>query len=154
MNRSAGKKLLAATFIVLSLGPLSLFAQKNLQKVAVIAPASKGEQTDSFSYSAKDRRDPFEVLYQARSAKPTLSAQKKVGYELEELKVVGVVKSGTVKFAVMEDIQGKGLFFKKGDFINTGMWIEEILDNQIVFAHKLRGDVRKIPIDIPRKQEG
>jgi Tfp pilus assembly protein PilP len=152
MNKTARKKLLAMAFIVLFFAPFFLFAQEKLQK-AVVAPPSKAVQ-DNFSYSAKDRRDPFEALYQARTTKPTLSVQKKAGYELEELKVVGVVKSGAVKFAVMEDIQGKGLFFKKGDFINTGMWIEEILDNKIVFAHKLRGDVRKIPIDIPRKQEG
>jgi Tfp pilus assembly protein PilP len=153
MNKIAGKRLFVTTFIALSLAPLFLFAEEKPQK-AVIVPAPKVVQIESFSYSAKDRRDPFEVLYQARAIKPTPSVQKKAGYELEELKVVGVVKSGAVKFAVMEDIQGKGLFFKKGDFINSSMWIEEILDNQVVFAHKLRGDVRKIPIDIPRKQEG
>jgi Tfp pilus assembly protein PilP len=146
MSNQLGAVILAVLFV-----PLCLFAEDKAQKTA--SPTVK-TQTGVFSYSAQDRRDPFEVTYQARATKPTPLAQKRSGYELEELKVVGVVKTGAVKFVVMEDIQGRGLFFKKGDFINSSMWILEILDNQIILAHKLRGDIRKIPVDIPRKQEG
>jgi hypothetical protein len=34
------------------------------------------------------------------------------------------------------------------------MWVFDILDDKIILGHRLRGDIRKIPIDIPRKQEG
>lgn len=104
-----------------------------------------------FSYASQDRRDPFDPLY-LRSAKSRQTANvRKPGYELEELKVVGVVKTGAVKFAMMEDTQGRGLMFKRGDFINKNLWLLDILDDKILMAYKLRGDTKKIAIDIPRK---
>lgn len=75
----------------------------------------------------------------------------KTGYELEELKLVGVMKAGADKFAVMEDIQGKGLLFKKGQNLNSNMWISDILEEKIILSHRLRGDVRMITLNIPRK---
>jgi Tfp pilus assembly protein PilP len=112
----------------------------------------KAKQTDigNFSYSSVDRRDPFEPVYLIK-IKKTKPETKKTGYELEELRLVGVLKTGAVTFAMMEDIQGKGLLFKKGDFLNKNLWVLDVLEEKMVLGYKLKGDVRKIAIDIPRK---
>lgn len=108
--------------------------------------------TAAFSYTSQDRRDPFEQVHVLKTKRQDVPLNKlKSGYELEELKLVGVVKTGAVTFAVMEDTQGKGLMFKKGDFLNSNLWLVDFLQDKVVFAHKLKGDVRKIPVDIPRK---
>ena len=52
---------------------------------------------------------------------------------------------------MMEDMQGKGLLFKKGDFLNRNMWIFDVLQDKVILAYKLRGDIHKISLDIPRK---
>jgi len=92
-------------------------------------------------------------LYLGKARKKEKGSTEKVGYELEELKLAGVIKTGTVTFVMMEDLQGKGMMFKKGDFLNNNLWVLDILDDKVVLAQKLRGDIRKIPLDIPRKQE-
>ncbi len=105
-----------------------------------------------FTYSSQDRRDPFEQVHLLKMPKknPGIGVQKS-GYELEELKLVGVVKTGAVTFAVMEDTQGKGMMFKRGDFINSNMWLLDFLEDKVVFGYKLRGDIRRIAVDLPRK---
>ena len=75
----------------------------------------------------------------------------KMGYELEELKLVGVITSGGVRFAMMEDMQGKGQLFKQGDFLNKNLWVFDVLEDKVIVAYRLRGDIRKIPMDISRK---
>ena len=52
---------------------------------------------------------------------------------------------------MMEDAQGKGMLFKKGDFINKNLWVFDLLEDKVILAYKLKGDIRKIPMDIPRK---
>ncbi len=122
-----------------------LFATEEMKEPPALSTAG------DFSYVSKDRRDPFDPLY-LRSAKKHQTANvRKPGYELEELKVVGIVKTGAVKFAMMEDTQGRGLMFKKGDFVNNNLWLLDILDDKIVMGYKVRNDTRKIAIDIPRK---
>ena len=104
-----------------------------------------------FSYTSKDRRDPFEPLYLTKIKQARAGSVLKEGYELEELKLVGVLKTSGGRFAMMEDMQGKGLLFKKGDHLNKNTWIMDIEDEKIVVAHSVKGDVRKVAIDIPRK---
>jgi Tfp pilus assembly protein PilP len=125
-------------------GPSCLYSQTN-------AINKTRPKTKDFSYSAQDRRDPFESLCEAKTKKTSLELKRKEGYELEELKLVGVIKTGSIKFAMMEDIQGRGLLFKKGDFLNKNLWLLDVLEDKVVLAHRLRGDIRKIPMDIPRK---
>lgn len=136
----------ALLFCSLFLGPLAGRAQEK-------APP-KGPVPDigDFTYSSQDRRDPFEQVHLLKMAKKNLGiGVQKSGYELEELKLVGVIKSGAVTFAVMEDTQGKGMMFKKGDFINSNMWLLDFLEDKVVFGYKLRGDIRRIAVDLPRK---
>ncbi|MGD0235684.1 MAG: pilus assembly protein PilP [Syntrophorhabdales bacterium] len=104
-----------------------------------------------FSYTSKDRRDPFEPVFLAKVKQRQVSGTLKEGYELEELKLVGMLKSGGAKFAMMEDTQGKGLLFKQGDFVNKTTWIMDIDDEKVIMAYKIKGDIRKFAIDIPRR---
>jgi Tfp pilus assembly protein PilP len=114
--------------------------------------AAPAQDMERFSYSSQDRRDPFEPVYLLKGAKRTsVGTTQKEGYELDELKFVGVMKSGAVTFALMEDMQGKGLLFKKGDFLNRNLWVLNTLENKVILAYKLRGDIHKISLDIPRK---
>ncbi|MGD0489743.1 MAG: pilus assembly protein PilP [Syntrophorhabdales bacterium] len=116
------------------------------------ATAATAQDMDRFSYTSKDRRDPFEPVYLLKAARRTsVGTTRKEGYELDELKFVGMMKSGSVTFALMEDMQGKGLLFKKGDFLNRNLWVFDALEDKVILAYKLRGDIRKISLDIPRK---
>jgi Tfp pilus assembly protein PilP len=136
------------SLIVLFLGLMAVppFAAFSAEKT----PEGRPNSSD-FSYNSQDRRDPFESVYEAKTRKTVPDSKQKEGYELEELKLVGVVKTGDVKFVMMEDVQGRGLLFKKGDFINSSVWLLDILEDKVILAHKLRGDIRKIAMDIPRK---
>lgn len=123
------------------------------------AESNKGVQPDKarttnindFTYTSQ-RRDPFEraVAFKAKNQPPGTDLVK-AGYELEELKLVGVMKAGTEKFAVMEDMQGKGLLFKKGQNLNSTLWVSDILEEKIILGHRLKGDTRLITLNIPRK---
>lgn len=86
------------------------------------------------------------------AAKKKGAARKaKEGYQLDELKFVGMVKSGATMSVMMEDGQGMGILFKKGDFLNKNMWVLDILDDKVIVAYRLKGDIHKISLDIPRK---
>jgi len=162
MNRHPRSSLLLVFLLFLSLtGPAWPQVAKE-QKPVPEPKAAKEQQASAsmptidlgnFAYTSKDRRDPFEAIYLQRLKKEPSSRGQKSGYELEELKVVGTLKTGAVTFVMMEDKQGKGLLFKKGDHINNNLWVTNILENKMVMAYKLRGDLRKIEMDIPRKQE-
>ncbi len=141
--RSRSRGAILAVFIFVLISPV--FAAPG----AVQDPA----KSSGFSYSSQDLRDPFESVYVAKALKTLPNSKAKEGYELEELKLVGIIKTGAVKFAMMEDVQGRGLMFKKGYFLNSSLWLLDILEDKVILAHKLRGDIRKIAMDIPRKQE-
>ena len=138
---------LVITLLIICLTPAPLFSQARPEpKKSALAAGSE------FSYESKDRRDPFEPLFLAKLKQRQSSwTQSKEGYELEELKLVGVLKSGGTKFAMMEDMQGKGMLFKEGDHVNKTMWLMDVGDEKITVAYRIKGDVRKIAIDIPRK---
>jgi Tfp pilus assembly protein PilP len=146
MGRITNSALLALLCCVLLVVPFVVGATG--EKAEEKQPPS---DIGNFSYTSQDRRDPFEQVHMLKSRKDASFGALKSGYELEELKLVGVVKTGAVTFAVMEDTQGKGLMFKKGDFLNNNLWLLDFLEDKVVFAYKLKGDVRKIPVDIPRK---
>ena len=155
-------RLLAAVLVALALAaPGAAHGQVKgaaaPQAQGPLAPAAevKGPpswDTKDFSYESQDRRDPFEPVYLLRVRnKKRAEAMDKTGYELEELKLAGVLKEGAVRFAMMEDLQGRGLLFKKGDFLNKNLWVFDILDDKVIMAYKLKGDIKKVPVDLPRK---
>jgi Tfp pilus assembly protein PilP len=133
------------TFLLLCLAPVTVFSQAKTET------KKSGPVDQDFSYTSKDRREPFEPVFLAKVKQRQVSGTLKEGYELEELKLVGMLKSGGAKFAMMEDTQGKGLLFKQGDFVNKTTWIMDIDDEKVIMAYKIKGDIRKFAIDIPRR---
>jgi hypothetical protein len=116
-----------------------------------------------FEFKPEGRRDPFEpvLMLKAKSAREVKVVKDKkrdtdaVGYELEELKLVGVLKSDKGMIAMMEDVQGKGIFIKKGDPLNEKMWVADISSSNVVFAYKSKGEIKKVIVDLPvKKQKG
>ncbi|MCX7965471.1 MAG: hypothetical protein N2596_02450, partial [Syntrophorhabdaceae bacterium] len=69
-------------------------------------------------------------------------------------KLVGILKAGDARVAMMEDMQGRGILFRKGDFLNKNLWIVDILDGHIILGYKLKGEIRTFILDIPRQKEG
>ncbi|MCX8021403.1 MAG: pilus assembly protein PilP [Syntrophorhabdaceae bacterium] len=112
---------------------------------------------DDFVYTSENRRDPFEPVYLSKvkrgSVKPTTVEKQveKKGYELDELKLTGILKSDNVAIVMMEDLQGRGINFKKGDYLNQNLWIVDIREDRVVFGYKLKGEIKNFAIDIPRK---
>lgn len=110
-----------------------------------------------FVYTSEGRRDPFEpvLLLKAKSSREVKVAKNKtatseaLGYELEELKLVGILKSDKGMIAMMEDTQGKGIFFRKGDYLNQNMWVADISSSNVILAYKLKGEIKKVVVDIP-----
>ena len=107
-----------------------------------------------FVYTSSNRRDPFEPIFLTDPKQPGKADALKRGYELEELKLVGIMKTGNKNLAMMEDIQGKGMLFKKNDYLNKNLWIVNILAEKVEFGYKIKGEIRTFTIDIPRKKEG
>lgn len=125
------------------------------------APVKKYDVED-FTYNAQGARNPFEpvLLLKAKTSRGmSVKASKdkgdrapeKLGYELEELRLVGVIKSGTGMIAMMEDTQGKGIFFRKGDHLNKNMWVTDVSASGVVLGYKTKGETKKITVDIPSK---
>jgi Tfp pilus assembly protein PilP len=131
------------------------------KKETVKEAAAKKFDVEDFVYSAEGR-DPFEpvLLLKAKTSRGlSVSARsskekkepERVGYELEELRFVGVIKSGTGMIAMMEDMQGKGVFFRKGDHLNKNMWVMDVSASNMVVGYKSKGETKKIVVDIPSK---
>jgi len=51
----------------------------------------------------------------------------------------------------MEDMQGKGIFFRKGDHLNKNMWVMDVSASSMVVGYKTKGETKKIVVDIPSK---
>ncbi len=129
------------------------------KKEAAKEDTAKKFDVEDFTYSAEGR-DPFEpvLLLKAKTSRGVSvgsSRDKKeaerIGYELEELRFVGVIKSGTGMIAMMEDMQGKGIFFRKGDHLNKNMWVMDVSASSMVVGYKTKGETKKIVVDIPSK---
>jgi hypothetical protein len=104
-----------------------------------------------FVYSSEGRRDPFQSLPLARLRESKTKKATKRGYELEELKIVGLLKTDKSKYVMMEDVQGKGITFQKGDYLNSNLWVVDVLDSNVVFGYKLKEEIKKFTVDVPRK---
>jgi Tfp pilus assembly protein PilP len=121
----------------------------------------KKYNVEDFTYNTEGSRNPFEpiLLLKAKTARQVSVRTSKgkgdqperIGYELEELRLVGVIKSGTGMIAMMEDTQGKGIFFRKGDYLNRSMWVIDVSTSGMVLGYKTRGETKKITVDIPAK---
>lgn len=133
-------------------------------------PAVPKYDVEDFAFSPEAARNPFEpvLLLKAKtsrglSVKAPANSHKgskakpekadKLDYELEELRLVGVIKSGTGgMIAMMEDSQGKGVFFRKGDYLNKNLWVMDVSASGVMLAYKAKGEIKKIAVDIPTKK--
>jgi Tfp pilus assembly protein PilP len=114
-------------------------------------PGGPALNVSDFVFSTENRRNPFEPVNLLKAKQHRESGGTKAGYELEELRLVGTVKSDKKRVAMMEDMQGKGVMLKKGDFINNNLWVVDIPENKVVLGYKLKGEVKKIDVDLPKK---
>jgi Tfp pilus assembly protein PilP len=145
-QKSNMKTILIIAMLVFICSPSNLFCQEPKK----LAPPAKFNVGD-FNYTSDNRRDPFEPVYLARVKRSKEATSLKRGYELEELKLVGILKTDKTKFAMMEDMQGKGIMFKKGDNLNNNLWVADVVDGRVILAYKLKNDIKNINIDIPKK---
>ncbi|MBP1748243.1 MAG: Pilus assembly protein, PilP [Deltaproteobacteria bacterium] len=117
---------------------------------------------EDFSFGPEVSRNPFEpiLLLKAKTSRGvSVKASKakaekadKLDYELEELRLVGVIKSDTGgMIAMMEDSQGKGIFFRKGDYLNKNLWVMDVSASGVMLGYKAKGEIKKIAVDIPTK---
>jgi Tfp pilus assembly protein PilP len=140
------KDILILSLLIFICSTGILFSQEQKQ-IATPAKFNVGD----FTYTSDNRRDPFEPVYLARVKRSKEATSLKRGYELEELKLVGILKTDKAKFAMMEDMQGKGIMFKKGDNLNNNLWVADVVDGRVILAYKLKNDIKNINIDIPKK---
>lgn len=108
-------------------------------------------EIENFVYTSKGRRDPFFATALNERKRSVAKKEEKVSYELEELRIVGILRTEGGFYAMMEDKQGNGMLFKVGDYVNKNMWIQEIRTDRIVFAYKLKEEIRTISMDVPKK---
>ena len=151
-------------FTLMLFAPLSFAVEIKQSTQTIKEQQTKKEEMKvdigDFEYKSEGRRDPFEpvLLLKAKSAREVRIIKDKkndteaLGYELEELKLVGVLKSDKGMMAMMEDTQGKGIFFRKGDPLNQNMWVADISNTNVVFAYKLKGEIKKVVVDLPTKK--
>ncbi len=141
------KNIIIFAILFFILYPCSSFCQE--AKKASTPP--KKLDIGDFNYTSENRRDPFEPVYLAKVKNTKAATSLKRGYELEELKLVGILKTEKTKFAMMEDMQGKGIMFKKGDNLNNNLWVADVVDGRVILAYRLKNDIKNINIDIPKK---
>jgi len=143
---------------------ISFAAEVKKESKTIKEQETKKEETKfdigDFEYKSEGRRDPFEPVLLLREksrrevkvVKDKKSTEDALSYELEELRLVGVLKSDKGMMAMMEDTQGKGIFFRKGDPLNQNMWVADISNSNVVFAYKLKGEIKKVVVDLPTKK--
>ncbi len=153
-------------FTLIFFASVSLAAEEKKDSQPVKESQVKNDEVKydigDFEYKSEGTRDPFEpVLMNKVKEKRTVMVDKskkaveeKKGYELEELRLVGVLKSDKGMMAMMENTQGEGIFYRKGDPLNNrlGMWVADISDSNVVFAYKLKGEIKKVVVDLPTKK--
>ena len=154
--------LILAVFLFIKSGQDIVLAQTKAEpkkpeaakEVKKAEPAPSKFNVGDFTYTSANRRDPFEAVSLGDSKKLGKTAASKRGYELEELRLVGIMRAGNNNIAMMEDIQGKGMLFKKNDYLNKNLWIVNILADKVEFGYKIKGEIKTFTLDIPRKKEG
>ena len=150
---------IVAAFMLITACQGASFAQAKVEpkkqpEAKKAEPAPPQFNVGDFTYTSSNRRDPFEPLFLTNPKQPGKADALKRGYELEELKLVGIMKTGNKNLAMMEDMQGKGMLFKKNDYLNKNLWIVNILAEKVEFGYKIKGEIKTFTIDIPRKKEG
>lgn len=157
-NPQSEPNLLLVIFLLITLCQGVSFAQPKIEpklsEANKVEPVPAKFNVSDFTYTSSNRRDPFEPIFLTDPKRQGKANVLRKGYELEELKLVGVMKDGNKNLAMMEDTQGKGILFKKNDYLNKNLWIVDILAEKVRFGYKIKGEMRTFTIEIPRKKEG
>ena len=145
--------------------PLVMPPKKKL--TSSIAKVMKEEKKEPpYSYKAEGRRDPFKSLLFGRAAQKEKEQKEGVkingplqNYDLETLKLVGIVWGELGNFAIIEAPDGKGY----NAYLNTPIgrhngWIKEITADKIVISESyinIKGEKKDKEVVVElRKEEG
>jgi Tfp pilus assembly protein PilP len=147
---------LLTCLIVFSTG---CFVYGQATKTAPPPLSDKKYELGEFSFGAKNMRDPFEPVFLLKARKLKVSHQVaadkakglREGYELEELRLVGIIQKEKARYAMMEDLQGKGMLFKKGDLINPQLWIVDVAENRVVMGYRTKKEVKTFEVEIQKR---
>lgn len=132
-----------------------------------IAKVKEGEKKEPpYSYKAEGRRDPFKSLLLGRAAQKEKEQKEMVkivgplqNYDLETLKLVGIVWGELGNFAIIEAPDGKGYTA----YLNTPIGkhdgrIKEIMADKIVISESyinIKGEKKdREMVIVLRKEEG
>ena len=130
--------------------------------VAPVETAMTTEKMPEYVYNPAGKRDPFRTFIESvtekkeRAAAPVSPLQS---YDLNTLRLVGIMMLPGKKVAIVEDPSGKGYHVKVGTHIglNDGV-VVEILKDEVIVEEKyldetLQTKARKVSVKIP-KEEG
>ena len=130
--------------------------------VAPVETAMTTEKMPEYVYNPAGKRDPFKTFIESvtekkeRAAAPVSPLQS---YDLNALRLVGIMMLPGKKVAIVEDPSGKGYHVKVGTHIglNDGV-VVEILKDEVIVEEKyldetLQTKARKVSVKIP-KEEG
>ena len=129
--------------------------------VAPVQAEMSTEKMPEFVYNPAGKRDPFRTFIESvtekkeRAAAPVTPLQN---YDLNTLRLVGIMMLPGKKVAIIEDPSGKGYHVKVGTHIglNDGV-VVEILKDEVIVEEKyldetLQTRTRKVPVKILREE--
>ncbi len=145
------KAVLAALLLALAAGPGAVPAAGQ-KPVRPGKPPSAEEaakpvmQAPPVSYDPAGRRDPFRNLLGGQTVKETHSAGDPAGMAVEEIQIVGVIKSKSGFRALIAVTDGFPLSVREGDRFADG-YILSIRDGEVVFR---KTHERGLPLTRPK----
>lgn len=135
-------------------------AQASVKKVAQPVQAVTAQVlTPEYVYDPAGKRDPFKSFIDTeKKARPTAPATPLQSFDINALKLVGVMMLPGKKIAIIEDPSGKGYHVKVGTLLgmNDGVVID-VLSDEVVIEEKYldatsHTQVRKVTIKIPKEE--
>ncbi len=106
----------------------------------------KTEEKDILSYSPQGRRDPFRNLLAGREIKEKGTALGMPQMSIDDINLVGIVKTKSKYTAIINGPQGFPFFIKNGDEFSDG-FVYSIEDTHVVFRKTIE---RGIPLMKPK----
>ena len=127
--------------------------------VAPVQAEMSTEKMPEYVYNPAGKRDPFKSFIDTeKKARPAAPATPLQSYDLNTLRLVGIMMLPGKKVAIVEDPSGKGYHVKVGTHIglNDGV-VVEILKDEVIVEEKyldetLQTRTRKVPVKILREE--
>ena len=108
------------------------------QEVSTVGPSEAGEIDISYQYDPIGKRDPFKTFLQMKPADESANKENRFltplqRYDLDQLKIAGIVLGFGSQYALVEDDTGKGYSIRVGDYIGgKGGRVVEIQKDRVV----------------------